>query len=470
MHRIVATTLLVLTATAATASADVGVQTSASGLSLQGAGRYRVHVEHFLDGSRNGFRIRQLGFGDPRIFTSDSDCDENSVFNDVVCNLLSPQVITMSAEDQPQEIAVGGSAQACEPAAQETVVQVDTRGGDDVVRGTSQCGSQAFSLSDVRTSPRFTGDLGAGNDLFDGGRRDDVMRGGAGNDSVAGGSGHDTLRGDAGDDSVRGDNGDDTLIGNAGADTLDGGTGSNDRVRYENTGTLILRISLDGVANDGPLNENDNVLNMEVVEGAASSDILTGSRLDETFEGRDGDDSITPGNGTDTVRGGTGDDVIDVREAIDVSRDTVTCGIGTDAVIADLVDDVVGRTLFGSPKDDACERIERFAVDDGPPGHIRAKTLRVPGSGAVGIRLSCPARARVTCRGVLRLADSRRLKRTLTRARYSIPRRRSGTVRLRLTRAQARRARARGSITAITRERGVSRKGPRSTSVTFRVR
>jgi hypothetical protein len=101
---------------------------------------------------------------------------------------------------------------------------------------------------------------------------------------------------------------------------------------------------------------------------------------------------------------------------------------------------------------------------------IRAKTIRVARNGAVKIRLSCPARARVTCRGVLRLVDNRRLKRTLARARYAVPRRRSGAVSLRLTRAQARRVRARRSITAVTRERGVSRKGPRSTFATFNVR
>jgi hypothetical protein len=459
--------VVIFIAAGAPARADVGITAGTSGLGLQAAGRYRVQIEHFLDGSRNGFRIRQLGFGDPRIFTSASACQENAVFNDVVCNLVSPQVITMSPEDQAQEILVGGSAQACEPATQETLVQVDTRGGDDIVRGTFQCGSSSSS-SDIRSSPRFTGTLGAGNDTFSGGRRDDQIRGGTGNDSLSGDSGADTLRGEDGDDTLEGGVSNDTLIGGHGEDVIRGGGGT-DVVRYENTGTLILRISLDGVANDGPLNEHDNV-DVETVLGADGWDVLTGSSRDETFDGGPGNDSITPGLGTDTARGGTGDDVIDVREAIDVSRDTVTCGTGDDAVIADLVDDVLGRTLISSPKDDACERIERFAVDDGPPARIPARTTRVPRDGAVRIRLTCPAGARVTCRGVLRLVDNRRLGRTLTSARYSIPRRRSGTVRLRLTRAQARVARRRGSITAITRERGVSEKGPRSTQVTFDVR
>ena len=130
----------------------------------------------------------------------------------------------------------------------------------------------------------------------------------------------------------------------------------------------------------------------------------------------------------------------------------------------------MARTLIGSPKDDACERIERFAVDDGPPARIRGKTIRVSPGGALKIRLHCPAQAHVTCRGEMRLADSRRLARTLTRERYEIPRRRSGTVSLHLTRAQANRARARGSITAITSEQGVSSKGPRSAFATFNVR
>ena len=201
------------------------MQAGTGGLLLGGAGRYRVQVEHFVDGSRNGFRVRQLGFGDPRIFSTDSDCDENPVFIDVVCNLLSPQVIKFSADSQPQEIAVGGSAQACEPATQGTLVELDTGGGNDIVRATSQCGNlQASPVSDVRTSPRFAGDLGAGNDSFDGGLRDDVIRGAGGADLLDGGVGKDILEGDADDDILLGDFHDDTLNGGSGADTLRGGS------------------------------------------------------------------------------------------------------------------------------------------------------------------------------------------------------------------------------------------------------
>jgi hypothetical protein len=39
-------------------------------MTSSGSSGWRVHVEHFADGSRNGVRIRQLGFGDPAITTT----------------------------------------------------------------------------------------------------------------------------------------------------------------------------------------------------------------------------------------------------------------------------------------------------------------------------------------------------------------------------------------------------------------
>jgi hypothetical protein len=153
------------------------------------------------------------------------------------------------------------------------------------------------------------------------------------------------------------------------------------------------------------------------------------------------------------------------RESNEAIRDQVTCGTGFDQVIADLTDSVLAATFLSQPKDDVCERVERFAVDDGPPGRIRGRSVRIAGDVRVAIQLRCPRKARVTCAGSLRLA----LGRTLAQTRYMVPRGTTGSVGADLTRAGARRARKRGAITAVTRERGVSKRSPRSVIGTLKV-
>lgn len=467
--------LLTLAATlvgAQDARGDVQVDTgSGFGLAIQsiGSSGWRMQVEHFADGSRNGVRMRQLGFGDPRIFTrTDTECVENIVANDVVCNRLVSLVQMTNSDAARNELVVGGSAVGCEPAAAETAVLFRMGAGDDVLRPGFGCGGQSNVTGDNRLSPRFVGDGEEGNDSLTGGRRGDEIRGNAGNDTIAGGVGADELSGGSGNDTITGQGGNDSLTGGTGADVLDGG-GQTDTVTYEVLNALT--ISLDDVANDGASGEGDNVKDIETVISGQGRDRITGSSAAETIDGRSGDDSINPGGGTDTVSGSAGNDTIDVREDNQGIRDVVTCGTGQDEVIADLADSVAVRFLIVSPKDDsACERVERFAVDDGPPGVIRTRSVKLSRDGMAALRLACPARARVTCRGSMRVADPRRLTRTLARGTYSVRRRATGRIRLQLSRAGARRARSRGAITVITRERGVSKKGPRSMSATVRVR
>lgn len=466
--------VLILTgalAAATPAGADVSVDVGGSVgavLHPEGDNGWRVIVEHFADGSRAGFRVRQIGFGDPAIRSSQPACTTNVVANDVVCIGGAPTIIQIvQSDDAANELAVGGSNVGCEPGPPVTVV-LRMGGGNDIVRPLFGCGGQANVTGDNRISPRFGGSGGSGNDSLTGGRLDDDVRGDDGNDTIAGGVGADTLAGGNGNDTITGQGGADDLTGDAGADVLDGG-GQTDTVRYPIPNRVV--VTLDGVANDGRPGEGDNLVDIETVVTGAGNDSVTGSAAAETLDGGAGDDSLRPGAGTDTVHGGAGDDIIDVREENTGIRDVVTCGTGQDEVIADLADSVAVRFLTVSPKDDtACERVERFAVDDGPPGRIRARSVKLGRDRSLVVRLACPARARVTCRGTLRVADPRRLSRTLGRGRYSVNRRGAGRIRLQLSRAGARRARSRRAITVITRERGVSKKGPRSTTATLRVR
>ena len=470
-----ATVLVVGAIAPGPARADLEVG-SAPGFGLlldqEGTNGWRAIIEHFADSTRNGMRVRQIGVGDPRIYSDSGDiCFTNALANDVVCNDQNPFIQTLidsSDNAARNELVIGGSNSGCEPGPPARVF-VTLGGGDDVVRPRYACGGQENPPGDNRFSPQFDGtNGGSGNDSLTLGRLADRVFGGTGNDTINGDTGADELNGDDGNDTIRGQGGADTLLGGAGADLLDGG-GQVDSVTYATSSAVTLTI--DGTANDGRSGENDNVINVETIVTGSGNDRVTGSADAETLEGGAGDDVLNPGAGADVVRGQAGADIIDVRESNEVVQDQVTCGTGFDQVIADLVDSVrVTFSLLTQAKDDTCERVERFAVDDGPPGRIRARSVTIAHDGGVAIPLGCPRRARVTCAGTLRLADPLRPRRTLAKARYEVPRRTTESVGLDLTRGDARRVRKRGAIRVVTRERGVSRKGPRSSIALLRVR
>lgn len=93
-----------------------------------------------------------------------------------------------------------------------------------------------------------------------------------------------------------------------------GGAGI-DTVRY----TEPVRASLDGVANDGPAGfANDNLgVDVEVLEGSA------------------GDDHLTGGPGANTLLASGGDDEI---RAVDQVADVIDCGAGDDIAVVDAID------------------------------------------------------------------------------------------------------------------------------------
>jgi hypothetical protein len=467
MRRVLlALVLVVAAAVAPSAKADLNVGFApATGivLSPEGTSGWRAIIEHFADATRNGTRVRQIGLGDPRITTNSGPlCSENVVLNDVVCNGLPVLVQQGLFTVPPVELVVGGSNTGCEPDPPVGVI-ADLGPGDDIVRPRFACGGQENVTGDNRLSPQFFVRGGPGNDSLTGGRLGDTFDGESGNDTILGGVGADNLTGGDGNDTIRGQGGEDLMTGGPGADILDGG-GQNDTVRYDVTSNVT--VTLDAVANDGRSGEGDNVIDVESVVTGAGNDRVTGSSASETIDSGAGNDILIPAAGTDTARAGAGADLIDARDG---ARDVVTCGPGVDEVIADLSDNVLVLVPLGQPKDNACERVERFAVDDGPPGRIRVRAVAIRADGRLRVPVFCPRRARVSCSGTLRLADNRRLSRTLAQARYTVPRGATIRVPLRLARVQADRARARGSITVITRERGVSKKGPRSAITTLSV-
>jgi Ca2+-binding RTX toxin-like protein len=196
-------------------------------------------------------------------------------------------------------------------------------------------------------------DFSPGNRTLDGGDGDDVMFGSGGDDTMRGGAGNDEMDGEDGNDTVSGGDGDDALFGDhfkaPGTDVIDGGPGF-DRIRDDwsfGTTNPPVDITLDRTANDGRPGENDNVFDVEQIEGpagryvgsdAAETFVVGASGLASSVSGGGGNDTITTLNGPDTVDGGAGDD----RITAGFDNDTVTGGPGRDALFADTTDSFCG--------------------------------------------------------------------------------------------------------------------------------
>lgn len=204
---------------------------------------------------------------------------------------------------------------------------------------------------------------------------DDQAIGGSAGDRILGDTGNDTLSGEGGDDSIDGDEGDDLLDGGQGKDDLNGGDGTDmlfggpgpdvledspgpddfhggtdavagrpepvDVVSYTR-GTVTddppIFVTLDGVSNDGPAGEFDNVRgDVEKVRGANGPDRFTGNDLPNEFDGDDAGDLLEGKGGADTLHGDYGVDEIHGGEG----PDTITGGGDADVVTGDGGDDLL---------------------------------------------------------------------------------------------------------------------------------
>jgi len=170
----------------------------------------------------------------------------------------------------------------------------------------------------------------------------------------------------------------DTLVGGGGADKFVGGDGT-DTADFSSRGEN-LRLSLNGVADDGAFGEGDNIqTDVEDIWGGGGNDVIVGNTSgntdvanffsggagDDDIRGLGGDDLIFGGIGADSLDGGAGNDVIagnegsdyilggdgdDLVEANDGELDTVIGGAGSDTVWADsgnpVVDNVNAEEVF----------------------------------------------------------------------------------------------------------------------------
>lgn len=232
-------------------------------------------------------------------------------------------------------------------------------GGDDEGRDTLEGGAGDDTLHGDAGDDTIAG--GDGVDTADGGGGNDTVLGDAGNDPLSGGTGADTIDGGPGDDSLSGGGlglvgadagdvlaggeGDDTMSGGDGDDTLTGGPGvdtfagdaGNDTADY-GAATVAVNVTLDGLANDGPAGERDNVArDVESVRSGSGDDDLRGSDAGNRLESAAGEDFVLGGNGSDDVQSGDGADFVSARDG---TPDRVTCGAGEDIASVDVNDTV----------------------------------------------------------------------------------------------------------------------------------
>ncbi len=159
------------------------------------------------------------------------------------------------------------------------------------------------------------------------------------------------------------------LIGGAGADTLDGGLGPDeiaggagtDTVGYGSHSTGV-RISLNGLEDDGLAGEDFLHDDIEKVFGGDGGDTIVGSDVGNVLNGGFGPDTIDGGGGADTLRGGSG-----------LFTDILEGGLGNDTLKGEFGNDVLSGgpgpdALLGQQNDDELTGGPGNDVLDGGPG------------------------------------------------------------------------------------------------------
>lgn len=349
--------------------------------------------------------------------------------------------------------------------------------GYDIVHGTS--GNDVINGAgggDILNGDPSSSYSTGGNDSINGGPGDDSLYGNPGDDALHGNDGQDTVNGEDGNDQVHGDgggdkvdggDGDDFVFGGAGndggdywvlggdgSDVLDGGDGDDklggegflssnytdgdhdvfiggagiDETFYTSRNDSV-KVTIDGVANDGKMDdagnvvENDNVMpdvervygtygndildggpggesqiliglpgndvilgrgGNDDIEGRGGADHLDGGDGDDKIYGSDGNDKLLGGNGSDLVEGGADDDDIEGGAGVDsFAGDTLKYQLeiaGNDTIKA--TDGVAEPVSCGAGSDTAfVDSTDTLAAD---PGNIcEVKTVTAAPGGSV---------------------------------------------------------------------------------------
>jgi Ca2+-binding RTX toxin-like protein len=320
---------------------------------------------------------------------------------------------------------------------------------------------------------------GSGSDVLVGNSSRNVLDGGGGPDVLAGDGGDDVLMdsgGDSATDRLDGGDGDDLMAAGAGPDTYIGGPGEDGVTDYAGR-TFPVRVTLDGVADDGGAGEGDNVASdVEDVTGGSAADTLIGNSVDNELVGGAGDDSISGGDGNDGLSGGPGRDTIDggdgrddleggggadTLRTRDGRTDRAGCGGGTDAVQGEARDDIAGD----------CENVSIAAPT--APG---IGSVQVTRTGFVVVKVTCSSLER-SCSGVVTVKTVRRVAKRfiqLGRVNYRLRGGQGRAIRARIgarDRAALRRAKrvkVRAIVTNVNGDTGASTNATKVARVTTR--
>lgn len=171
--------------------------------------------------------------------------------------------------------------------------------GDDIILEFPGSDWADYSLS----SGGVTVDLTSAGPQSGGYAAGDIL---IGIENLTGSSSGDTLTGGNGVNILNGGGGDDTLIGGAGGDILDGGAG----VDLADYGTSSDAVTIDLAAETafGGDAQDDQLTNIENVNGSVYDDTLTGDSGDNSLFGNSGDDTLVATAGNDHLYGHAGAD------------------------------------------------------------------------------------------------------------------------------------------------------------------
>lgn len=232
--------------------------------------------------------------------------------------------------------------------------------------------------------------------LIGGGGGDTLTGSNASDNRLDGGGGADVLTGRDGLDRLEGGSGSDIFTPSDGGDVFEGGDGIDFLFYF---GAEALEITLDGVADDGPAGQGDNVLaDVETIHGSSADDTIVGSDASNQLFGNQGNDAIAGGGGFDRINGGTG-------------NDGLSGGAGGDRLHGDGDDDQLNGgsgedELFGDDGDDELDAVDlevdaildcgagadSLLTDTADPLSIGCEAIAVDGDGdgAVDGEDNCP--------------------------------------------------------------------------------
>jgi len=174
------------------------------------------------------------------------------------------------------------------------------------------------------------------------------------------------------------------IVGGPGADDM---SGRGAVVNYRNVTSGGVDVTLDGIANDGNLDDEsagrrDNVGAGMSIFGTNFADRLVGDEADNYLRGLPGNDEIAGGKGRDFMLGETGDDTLLARDG---ETDTVACGPGADTA---TIDSPTRDSTIACEHVDAlagqCEKIDRLDKQHPKPKRFGAPSRPAGGGLYVG--------------------------------------------------------------------------------------